>query len=76
MSTSSKIAALLPPAEYQPRAPGVFPTLHSLNWFLRDNMAELVKLGAVVVPTGRKLIDPEKMEKAVLAIGKRRAQGR
>jgi len=73
VSDESNLAALLPPAEYQLTVQHVFQSLHSLDWFLRQNMAELVELGAVVAPAGRKLIDPAKMEMAVLAIGKRRA---
>lgn len=74
MDTQNALTRLLSPAEYQPTAPQVFQTRNSLDWFIRQNMAELTSLGAVVAPTGRKLIDPEKMGAAVLAIGQRRAQ--
>jgi hypothetical protein len=73
MTDNSRLASLMPPADYQPTAQRVFQTLNSLDWFLRHNMAELIECGAVVAPTGRKLIDPEKMAEAVLAIGRRRA---
>lgn len=75
MRTEDNLSTLLPPAEYQPTVPQVFQTLSSLDWFIRRNWTELTELGAVVMPAGRKLIDRERMDQAILAIGKRRAQG-
>ena len=69
---SNDLARLLTPAEYQPTVPNIFQTFNSLDWFMRQNMAELSEAGAIVAPTGRKLIDPQKMGDAVLTIGKRR----
>ena len=68
-----RFADLLTPAAYQAQATRIFQTPNALEWFMRRNMTELAELGAVVAPTGRKLINTEKMEQAVREIGRRRA---
>lgn len=66
-------AGLLPLEEYQGTRRAVFPTMNSLAWFIRQHRSELLDSGAIVSPTGRKLIEPERFDAVVLAIGKRRA---
>ena len=58
------------PLEY--RADGresIFPSEASLGWFVRKNKARLVERGAILAPTGRKLINPEVFDQVVLEIG-------
>lgn len=67
---------LITPAEYVSARAQVFPSEESFRWFERANRAELVDCGAVLKPTGRKLIDPTACDAAVMRIGKRLAAPR
>lgn len=64
---------LLTPAEYAADRPQIFPRSSSLLWFERAHRAELVECGALLMPTGRKLINPSAFDAAVARIGKRMA---
>lgn len=64
------------PAEYVAARSHVFPGVESLRWFERSHRAELIERGAIIMPNGRKLIDPVAYDQAVIDIGKRMAAGR
>lgn len=54
------------PADYQAERTHVFPSVNSLDWFVRRNRAELMQRGAIVAPLGRRLIVPEKFDRFVM----------
>jgi hypothetical protein len=64
---------LVTPAEYRAAREVVFPTAESLRWFMRQHRADLVARGAIVAPTGRKLVSPGAFDSVVLEVGARRA---
>ena len=64
---------LLPLPQYRVERAHIFKSDESLRWFVRKNHDELVRLGALVAPTGRKLAVPEKFDSAVITIGGRMA---
>ena len=66
-------ATLLSPREYREQRPSVFHSDDSLRWFIRMNHAELVRRGALLMPTGRKLPDAAAFDQAVRDIGARKA---
>ncbi|MBX3633943.1 MAG: hypothetical protein KF683_00865 [Rubrivivax sp.] len=68
--------SLLPLAEYRAQRAHVFPSDESLRWFIRANRDDLVRRGALVMPTGRKMVSPEPFDRAVLEIGSRHAARR
>ena len=74
MSTVTTDLLLL--AEYREHRSRVFPSDESLRWFIRSNHAELTRRKALVMPAGRKLINPPEFDQAVLDIGARKAAGR
>ena len=51
----------------------LFPSAESFAWFVRKNRAELAQAGALLKPNGRWLVQPEAFDRAVMAIGARRA---
>lgn len=67
---------LVTPDEYAASRAHVFPSSESLRWFERQHRGELVKSGAVVMPAGRKMVDPVAFDGAVMTIGQRLAAAR
>ena len=67
---------LVPPSDYQAQRPQVFPSPESLRWFERAHRAELIQRGALLMPNGRKLVDPQLFDAAVRDIGRRMAARR
>ena len=67
---------LEPPDNYRSTREHVFPSAESFAWFVRKNRDELVAAGALTRPTGRWLVQPESFDRAVKAIGARRAASR
>lgn len=72
MSTTQTLS-LVTPADYVAQRSQVFPGVESLRWFERQHRAELLERGAILMPNGRKLLDPEAFDRAVVEIGKRLA---
>lgn len=72
MSTTQTLS-LVTPADYVAQRSQVFPGVESLRWFERQHRAELIERGAILMPNGRKLLDPEAFDRAVVEIGKRLA---
>lgn len=68
--------ALMTPADYAAERPQIFPGVESLRWFERQHRAELIQCGAILMPNGRKLVDPVAFDRAVVEIGKRMAGAR
>lgn len=67
---------LVTPAEYVAERPKIFASTHAWNWFARQHRQELATKGALVMPTGRQLIDPPVCDKVVAEIGRRLATER
>ena len=61
------------PEQYAAARPLLFPSPTSFRWFVRQHRAEMVERCAVLMPTGRLLVDPEAFDSAVVAIGARQA---
>ena len=60
--------------DYQAIRETVFPSLASLQWFCRQHRRQLIDGGALISPTGRKLIVPSAFDAAVATIGRERAE--
>ena len=72
----SGLAGLCTVAAYQERNSHVFPSVPSINWFIRQNRDELIKQGALVEIAGCKQVNTPIMDHVVLEVGKRRAAER
>jgi hypothetical protein len=48
----------------------IFPSLASLQWFIRKNKPFLIKNSALLMPAGRVLINEEYFDHAVMEVGK------
>jgi hypothetical protein len=70
------LAGLCTVPAYQERNAHVFPSVPSLNWFIRQNRDELVERGALVEIAGCKQVNAPIMDDVVLEVGKRRAAER
>lgn len=55
--------------EYILERSNVFPSKPSIEWFIRKNRTHLLKAGALLMPTGRTLINSQKFDQAVVEIG-------
>jgi hypothetical protein len=73
---ATAIKSLRLPAEYQAERQNVFPSMSSLNWFVRQHRDHLVQRGALVAPAGRKLIEPDKFDSYVMRTVSGRCQRR
>lgn len=67
---------LVTPAQYVAERRQVFPSVDSLRWFERQHRDELIAKGAVLMPAGRKLLNPTVFDAAVIEIGQKLAAGR
>jgi len=47
----------------------IFPSPASLQWFIRCNKSALIERKALLMPTGRKLINPVAFDLVVLDVG-------
>ena len=70
---STKLKRLQAPEDYWPTRPQLFRTADSFDWCLRRNRAVLVEAGALLIPNGRKLVDPVAFDRVMLTIGSERA---
>lgn len=59
--------------DYRSKRTHLFPSAQSLEWFVRKNRDELVKAGALLLPTGRWMVRPEAFDQVVVRVGERRA---
>jgi hypothetical protein len=60
--------------DYQAERPLFFPSVSSLEWFVRQNRAELVKASALLKLTGRWFIIPAAFDSVLLAVTARKQQ--
>ena len=74
MENASPLEGLVPLATCFAQLPHIFPAKASGDWFVRQNKAELVRAGALVMLAGRWMASPQKFDAAVLQIGMRAAE--
>lgn len=60
--------------DYRAERSHIYPSGESLRWFIRQNRDELAEAGALSLPTGRLLIEPDAFDRTVQSIGSRRAR--
>lgn len=66
----STVAHLISLSDYRSNGrSAVFPSAYSLDWFIRKHKQILLDRGAIISPTGRKLINPTEFDQLVLEIG-------
>jgi hypothetical protein len=65
--------ALIPLSKYQERRPTLFPSVHSLQWFVRQHRAELVAMGALLIVGGRSTVNESAFDSVVVEVGQRTA---
>lgn len=73
---SLNLQDLKPPREYLQGREHIFPSVESLRWFTRQHRAELIERQALVMPSGRKLVNAPAMDRAIIDIGARLAAAR
>ena len=69
----TKINRLKAPEEYWPTRPLFFRNEDSFKWFLRRNRQALVEAHALLMPNGRRVVDPVAFDRVMLTIGSERA---
>jgi hypothetical protein len=60
--------------EYRQSRARFFPTLHSLQWFLRRHKARLIDAGAIVMHGGQWYADEAKFDAVLMAVAQERAR--
>lgn len=65
--------SLVPRTTYQTKAAGLFPSIASLDWFIRAHRIELAQERAIVKLRGEVFIDQERFPDAIKKIGARLA---
>lgn len=73
-NVANQLSRLTTPDAYQADRANIFPSKTSLQWFMRSRRELLVAAKAVLVPTGRVMIDPVAFDGVVLAVGAQKAQ--
>jgi hypothetical protein len=68
------IDQLIAPEQYQATRSAVFHSMPSLSWFIRQHREQLLAAGALLSPTGRKMIHAGRFDQVVLEVGQRRAE--
>lgn len=76
MERGNTLNDVRPLPEYRGSRAHIFPSDHSLNWFVRQHRPELVKAGAILLLNGQWHAHDERMDAAVLEVGKRAAERR
>jgi hypothetical protein len=71
---SEVVSRLQLPSEYRAERDHLFPSPSSFDWFVRRNRTELIAAGALLIPTGRWMVEPAAFDEAIMTIGARRAQ--
>jgi len=66
LTNDDEIFSLVSPDAYRTAGrTNIFPTKSSLDWFIRKHRNSLIKTKAIVFPTGRKLISPERFDQYI-----------
>lgn len=73
MSHADALRRLMTFSQYQAERSQVFPSVDSLRWFERQHRPVLLERGAIVAPTGRKMVDPQAFDAVALEVGRSRA---
>jgi len=60
---------ILSEADYQALNAHVFPTIHSLKWFIRKHRNRLTDTGSVLLIAGRTFIAPRAFSATAISIG-------
>ena len=70
MSSEHQLSNLRTLSEYRSEGRShIFPSQASLDWFIRKHKKRIIECGAILAPTGRKLINIEVFDQLVLEIG-------
>ena len=62
--------------DYQIQQRNIFPSRPSIDWFVRVHKKELIEAGALVLLTGKSVVNPTAFSQTVLSIGQRTALAR
>lgn len=68
--SAADLAALVSPAEYREPRQRLFPSVGSLQWYMRQHRTELVEAGALLMIAGRWTLHADAFDAYVLAAGK------
>lgn len=63
---------IMRPQDYLHGRDHIFQSPESLRWFIRQNRAELVQAGALIAPSGRKMVVADAFDRVVYDVGARR----
>jgi hypothetical protein len=66
---SAVVAALIAPEKYLAERANVFPSLGSLQWYMRQRRAGLAQCGAMLMIGGRLLVHPGRFDAFVVEHG-------
>jgi hypothetical protein len=69
---SQVVARLVPTEGYREPRAHLFPSRESLAWFIRRHRDDLVAAGALRIPTGRWLGDPDAFDRFALGLSSKR----
>lgn len=72
--TASGIAALVTPAVYRSKRENVYPSVGSLQWYMRVHRRRLVEAGALYLIAGKTLIEPRRFDRVVMEDGRAAVQ--
>lgn len=70
---SSRIDGLVPILTFQGENEGLWPTLASFRWFIRNNRSQLIEKGALLEISGRAFVHVENFKTVVFAVGRAQA---
>lgn len=56
--------------------PRIFPSLNSINWFVRHHRTDLISRGAMIMVARRYLFHPERFQQVAVEIGRTMASAR
>lgn len=56
--------------------PRAFPSVHSIQWFVRHHREDLISRGAMILVARRYLFHPERFQQVAVEIGRRTAAAR
>ncbi len=68
------VSSLVPMVEYQRSRAHLFPSIASMQWFVRSHRAALIAGDALVLVAGRYLVAPEAVDAFAMRAGKEAAQ--
>ena len=69
----AKVAQLLALEQYRAQRAHLFPSLSSLQWWMRTHRRQAIEAGALLLVRGRYHVNPEKMDACIAAAGQEAA---